>query len=121
MRHAGWDAQVTKGSHDQGVDVIATKNGVRVILQCKFYSRPVGNKAVQEVAAGRAYESTDYAAMVSKSFYTRDAEELAQISGVRLLHYSELSELDRMLGLRGPIISDSRGIDSHRFARPIPH
>jgi len=101
LRAAGWDAHVTQGSRDQGVDVIATKNGVRVVLQCKLYSRPIGNKAVQEAAASRAYERAHYAAAVSSTAYTRDAEQLAWTNDVLLLHYSQLGELDRLLGLTG--------------------
>lgn len=35
MRLAGWSAQKTKASGDQGVDVIAERNGISVVLQCK--------------------------------------------------------------------------------------
>ncbi len=54
LGRAGWNARVTMRSRDQGVDVVAEKLGVRVVLQCKLYSRPVGNKAVQEAAADRS-------------------------------------------------------------------
>jgi restriction system protein len=33
LRRAGWDARVTMQSRDQGVDVVAEKNGVRVVIQ----------------------------------------------------------------------------------------
>ena len=46
LRRAGWNARVTMQSRDQGVDVIADKSNVRVVLQCKLYTSPVGNKAV---------------------------------------------------------------------------
>jgi hypothetical protein len=98
LRQTGWDAHVTKGSRDQGVDVIATKNGIRIILQCKLYSKPVGNKAVQEAAAGRLHEGARHAAVVSNRSYTSAAEELARTNGILLLHYSQLCELDAMLG-----------------------
>ena len=51
LSNAGWNASITKGSGDQGIDIIAVKNGIKIVLQCKKYSSPVGNKAVQE--AGR--------------------------------------------------------------------
>src|ERR1700730_11505635 len=62
---------------DQGVDVVAEKNGIRLVLQCKLYSRPVGNKAVQEAAAARAHEAADYGVVVSNNRYTQDAQQLA--------------------------------------------
>ena len=51
----GWQATTTKASGDQGIDVIATKDGIKAVFQCKKHSSPVGNKAVQEAIAGKAY------------------------------------------------------------------
>lgn len=51
----GWSAKVTAGSGDQGIDVIAEMNGKKLGIQCKLYSSAIGNKAVQEAHAGRAY------------------------------------------------------------------
>ncbi len=49
------DVEVTKGSGDYGVDVLAEKDGVTYAVQCKRYDGPVGVKAVQEAYAGRDY------------------------------------------------------------------
>ena len=37
----GWKAITTKASGDQGADVIADKDGMRIVLQCKLYSGTV--------------------------------------------------------------------------------
>jgi HJR/Mrr/RecB family endonuclease len=100
LRRAGWDARVTMQSRDQGVDVIAEKNGVRVVLQCKLYARPVGNKSVQEAAAGKAHEQADYGIVVTNTRYTLDAEQLAATNGVLLLHHRDLRNLEGILNLR---------------------
>ena len=97
LRQAGWNARVTLQSRDQGVDVIADKNNVRVVLQCKLYTGPVGNKAVQEAAAGRAHEGANYGIVVSNNKYTSAAEQLAATNGVLLLHYRDLRNLDAIL------------------------
>jgi peptidoglycan hydrolase-like protein with peptidoglycan-binding domain len=70
LRLAGWSADTTKASGDQGTDIVAQKGDLRLVVQCKLYSHPVGNKAVQEIAAARAHERADYAAVVSNSRYT---------------------------------------------------
>ena len=49
------NVQLTKGSGDQGVDIIAEKDGVKYAFQCKRYDKPVGSKAVQEVFAGKFF------------------------------------------------------------------
>ena len=93
LRESGWDARVTKRSRDQGVDVIAARGGLRVVIQCKLYTGPVGNKAVQEVSAGRAYENAHYGVVVSNSRYTVSAAALAKANRILLLHHRELPNL----------------------------
>jgi restriction system protein len=100
LRHAGWDARVTMQSRDQGVDVIAEKSGVRVVVQCKLYFRPVGNKAVQEIAAARTHEQADYGVVVSNNRYTQDAEQLASTNKILLLHYTDLCNLHDIIPLK---------------------
>jgi restriction system protein len=97
LRQTGWKAQVTLQSRDQGVDVIAEKRNIRVVVQCKLYQAPVGNKAVQEAAAGRAYEMADCAVVVTNNSFTPSAEQLASTNGVFLLHYRDLQNLDSIL------------------------
>jgi restriction system protein len=97
----GWEARLTKASGDQGVDVIAKKESWSVAIQCKLYSNAVGNAAVQEVIAGKVFEGTAYAAVVSNSTYTRAAQQLAASAGVLLLHHEDLPDLEgRLLALR---------------------
>lgn len=95
----GWKAYVTKGSGDQGIDIVAEKNDVKVILQCKLYSSPVGNKAVQEAISGKVFADALYAVVVTNNSFTPSAKQLANTSGVKLIHHSELSELDKLLGI----------------------
>jgi len=88
----GWEAKETKRTGDQGADVIAEKDDNKIIVQCKLYSRPIGNKAVQEVVAARNYYKGNLALVVSNSSYTKSAQQLAASNDVVLLHYSNLSE-----------------------------
>lgn len=97
LRHAGWNARVTMQSRDQGVDVIAEKDDLRVVLQCKLYARPVGNKSVQEATAARAYEQADFGIVVSNNRYTDAAEQLAVSNNILLLHYRDLQNLGAIL------------------------
>lgn len=93
LREHGWDARVTKQSRDQGVDVVASRDGVRVVVQCKLYNGPVGNKAVQEVSAGRAHEQADFGVVVSNNRYTSSAVALAKTNRILLLHHRDLPNL----------------------------
>lgn len=98
-RKCGWDANTTSGSGDQGADIVASKAGRTLVIQCKKYSKPVGNKAVQEVIAAREFTQANSAAVVSNSTYTKSAKALAHASQVHLWHHVDLLKLDKNLGL----------------------
>lgn len=91
----GWTASTTKGSGDQGADVVAERLGTIVVLQCKLYSGTVGNKAVQEALAARHYYSAQHAAVVCKSDFSRSARTLAQAAGVEIMVFAELEDYAR--------------------------
>ncbi|KAF0166729.1 MAG: hypothetical protein FD157_677 [Rhodocyclaceae bacterium] len=93
LEKAGWRVSTTKASGDQGADIIAKKSGLTVVVQCKQYSQPVGNAAVQEAYAAKAHYRADKAAVVTNSTYTKSAIELAESTGVLLLHQDELQDL----------------------------
>lgn len=97
FRKLGWTARVTPGSGDYGVDVILSRSGdsgdTRVAVQVKMFSSPVGPKAVQEVAAGKAVHRCTEAWVVTNSTFTAAATRLAAANGVRLISGSELNAM----------------------------
>lgn len=97
---SGWTARLTRSTGDQGADVVAELDGVRVVLQCKWYGSSVGNGAVQEVLAGLAYEGGDVGCVVSNADYTVAAQKLASAAGVLLLHYDDLPRLSQLISSR---------------------
>lgn len=96
----GWNAQVTQSTRDHGADVIAEKSGVRVIIQCKRYAQPVGNKGVQEAHSALHLYAGDMACVVAPSGFTPQAQREAHGLGVKLLHHSALGDLDHMIGIK---------------------
>ena len=97
LRQRKWHAQVTPPGADQGVDIVADKRGLRIVLQCKKYSKPVGNYAVQEIVAGIAHENAQRGVVVTNSDYTAGARRLAASNDVLLLHHSQLGKIDWLL------------------------
>lgn len=67
-------AEVTSGSGDHGVDIIAEQNGIRFGIQCKLYQGQIPNKAVQEAYTGASYYDCDVAVIMSNSELTRQAQ-----------------------------------------------
>lgn len=99
LKISGWDAKVTQASGDQGIDIIAKFGALTAVFQCKKYSQPVGNAAVQEVIAGKAFENAHIAAVVSNASYTPAARQLAAAADIHLLHFDELPLFAEKLGL----------------------
>jgi Holliday junction resolvase len=88
----GWAIKSTAVTGDQGADIVAESGAMRLIIQCKQYSQPVGNAAVQEVIAARIYYEGDVAMVVSNAPFTRSATELAKKATVHLLHHTKLRQ-----------------------------
>lgn len=88
----GYSSKVTQKSGDQGIDVIATRNGTKIGIQAKCYSGAVGNTAVQEVIAGKMFYKCDKALVVTNNYFTPTAIELAQSSDIILWNRDLLKE-----------------------------
>lgn len=97
LEDAGWEVEGTPVTGDQGVDLIAMIEDVRVCIQCKRYSKPVGNKAVQEIAAGMTHWNGTHAVVVSNAGFTKSAHKLAESTGVLLISDMELENLEGIL------------------------
>lgn len=89
------NVRVTKGSGDQGIDIIAYRFGVKYGIQCKYFDHPVGNKAVQEAYAGKRYYDCHVAAVLTNSTFTPQAVSLAKKSGVVLWDKDFLNNLEQ--------------------------
>lgn len=84
---------VTKGSADQGVDIIAFRDGVKYGIQCKCYSSYIGNKAVQEIYAGKHFYHCHVGIVLTNRFFTSSAIELAEQNGIILWDRNKLMEM----------------------------
>lgn len=85
LKHAGYvKITVTPGSNDQGVDVLAEKDGVKYAIQCKCYSADLGNTPIQEVNAGKAFYRCHVGAVMTNRHFTSGAKDLAEATGTLL-------------------------------------
>ena len=94
LRKSGYEnVQSTGGSGDQGVDVLAEKEGVRYAIQCKRYSHALGNTPVQEVNAGCQHYGCHVGVVVTNNYFTAGAKELAASCKVLLWDREKLIEM----------------------------
>ena len=111
LRLLGWKAYVTKGSGDQGADVIANRDGETVVLQCKKYNAPVGNSAIQEASAALRHYGGTIAVVVAPNGFTKSAYQLADSNEVILLSHDDF--------VSHPKLADNREISERHSASVI--
>ena len=97
LKQNGWKVQETPNTGDQGVDLIASIDNLRICIQCKNHKKIIGNKAVQEISAGRLYWKGTHAVLVSISGFTESAKKLARANKVKLINDSELKDLESII------------------------
>lgn len=75
---------VTRGSGDDGIDIIAFYDGYKYGIQCKRSYSKIGNKAVQEVYTGKTVYDCHVAAVITNNYFTASAVNTAKRTGVML-------------------------------------
>lgn len=79
------NVKTTKASGDFGADVLCENaKGIKICVQCKHYSKPIGVKAVQEVISAREYYKCQEAWVCASNTFTPAAFEMASKTGVKL-------------------------------------
>lgn len=87
----GYSVELVGESGDQGGDLIANKDGERLLIQAKCYRDwSTGNGAVQQVVAAMKYYDCRKASVVTTSYFTSEAITLAKVN------YTELISKDRL-------------------------
>lgn len=89
----GYKAKVTPPSNDYGADVIAEKDGVKIVIQAKRYKGNVGIKAVQEVIGAKGYYNAQKAMVVTCAYFTPNAKNLATECHVELWDRDKLKNV----------------------------
>ncbi len=102
----GYETEVTPGSRDRGIDVIATKEipvTEKVLIQAKAYSEQnkVGSKEIRNYATLYQQESgVDRVVVVTTGEFTSDAETLAKDLDVRTVDREDLLALIDEAGIQ---------------------
>ena len=92
VKEAGFPVKKVGQTGDFGADVIAEVSGKNLIIQCKFYSSPVGYDAVQQVYTAKSIYKGSWCCVVTNATFTRQAIEGGNKLGVRLLSHVDLEE-----------------------------
>lgn len=91
LKHRGFDTQVTKGSGDFGVDIIARRADLTYAVQTKRYSGGVPRNAVSDAVAEKGHYGCNAAMVVTSSRFTERAREFATSTGCMLVDRDTLA------------------------------
>ena len=91
----GYEAQTTKLAGDQGADLIIKRlnSKISIAVQAKNNVGKVTNRAVQEVVASITYYGANRGLVITNSFFTKSAIELAEVNNVDLIDGHKLERL----------------------------
>ena len=81
----GYQVQLTKITGDYGADLVLSSKNRKIIVQAKRHKKNVGIKAVQEISAAKNHYQADECWVVTNSYYTEPAKNLAKSNQVRLV------------------------------------
>ncbi|MBP5330377.1 MAG: restriction endonuclease [Lachnospiraceae bacterium] len=84
FQRRGYSAKPTDITGDYGADILLKKDGKKTVVQCKRYKGSVGISAVQEAIGAIGYYKADKAMVVTNSYFTPNAVNLAKANDVEL-------------------------------------
>lgn len=82
----GYRVIVTEPTNDGGIDIVGSKDGARIVAQCKRYSRKsVGRPAVQQLYGVMAHERAEKGFLITTSRFTGPAVDFARGKPIKLI------------------------------------
>lgn len=84
FRQRKYRVQTTPVSGDYGADLLLKKRREKIVVQAKRYQRAVGIAAVQEVIGSIAFYDADIGIVITNSYFTPNAINLAEANHVIL-------------------------------------
>lgn len=90
--NCGYSVTLTQDSQDYGADLILYKDGYKTVVQAKRSKKPVGIKAVQEVAGAVRHYKGNKGRAITNNRFTENAYKLAKSNEVELWERKKLIE-----------------------------
>jgi len=92
FRRKGYKSFATRVTRDDGVDVFASNEDEKVIIQCKRWKRPVGRDKVDELAGVQKRHSANRAILATTSTFSEDAKRAARENHIELWDFYRIKQ-----------------------------
>lgn len=103
LKKMGFEADVTKASGDGGIDIIAHSKehitGGKYIIQCKDWSKPVGEPPVRDLYGVVTAENANKGILITTSIFTSPAIKFAEGKPLELIDGTKFNQLLLKYGL----------------------
>ena len=86
----GYKGKLTSEYADYGADLLLVKDNLKYVVQVKRWNQKVGLKAIQEAVASIKHYKADKGIVITNSFFTGNAKELAKSNAVELWDRNKL-------------------------------
>lgn len=94
FKKQGYEVIHTPSSYDQGADLILKGFGETIAIQAKcYFNQTVGNSAVQEIVGALKYYDAERGIVITNSYFTQSAIDLARSNNIILLNREKLQKL----------------------------
>ncbi len=122
FRNLGYEAQATKPTGDGGVDVWATRQNRRYVIQCKRYRKSIEPGQLREFATVIRNFDADEGIFVTTSTFTNGSREEAEKHGIHLMEMEDLVRLysnRRIEGAARPAVPRSGRAPSRSLSQAV--
>lgn len=97
LKNMGFEAEITKASGDGGIDIIAHSKehitGGKYIIQCKDWSKPVGEPPVRDLYGVVTAENANKGILITTSTFTAPAINFAAGKPLELIDGAKFNQL----------------------------
>jgi HJR/Mrr/RecB family endonuclease len=89
----GYWVHQTKGSGDEGIDLVLEKEGVKTVVQCKGHAKPIGVGAVRDLYGAMMHFGVPSAVLACPAGFTEGVIHFVMNKPIRLISASEIIEM----------------------------
>jgi HJR/Mrr/RecB family endonuclease len=93
FKHLGYTGYLTPRTENYGADLVLQKDEVKVVVQSKRWKSNVGTDAIEQVIKAVKHYEADKGMVVTNSFFTEGANELAKFNKIELWDRTKLVEI----------------------------
>jgi restriction system protein len=117
FRKLGYKGQMTPSTADYGADLVLENDRERIVAQIKRWKKTVGIESVQQAVASIKHYNANRGMVITNSFFTPNAKELAKSNNIEL--WDRESLIDFLSKARGKELADEV-ISKRTITNPCP-